>query len=101
VTTDKSDNIFTSYYCSSAVADKPISIDFCCPHLIQGYDTIIEEDGYQYDSFELREADLSGYGRHGTITSTPTFTAGSPRHEGAYLMGNSQISVASLPTDGI
>lgn len=101
VTTDKSDNIFTSYYCSSAVADKPISIDFCCPHLIQGYDTIIEEDGYQYDSFELREADLSGYGRHGTITSAPTFTTGSPRHEGAYLMGNSQISVASLPTDGM
>lgn len=100
-TTDKSDNIFTSYYCPSVVADKPISIDFCCPHLIQGYDTIIEEDGYQYDSFELREADLSGYERHGTITSTPTFTSGSPRHEGAYLMGNSQISIASLPIDGI
>ena len=101
VAENKTDNIFTSFTCASAAADVPISIDFCCPHLIQEYDYIIEEDGYQIDSGELREADVSGYGRHGAMTALPEFTKDSPRHDGCYSIKTCQIYNYSLSTTAI
>lgn len=52
VTTDKTDDIYTSFYCSTVALNQPISIDFCCPHLIEGFDHIVEEDSYFPFDFE-------------------------------------------------
>lgn len=101
VTADKSDNVFTSFYTPSAATGVPISIDFCCPHLIQGYTSIIEEDGYEYDTTSLKETDVSGYGRHGTMTTTATYTESSPRYDGCYTINNCQIYTPSMPTSGL
>ena len=58
VTEDKTDGVFTSFKCPSATAGTPIIIDFCCPHLVEGYDYILDEDDYQ-DNFDIY--DISGY----------------------------------------
>ena len=101
VTVNKSDSIFTSFYCPSAVTGKPISIDFCCPHLIKDSESIKEEDGYFYDDFYLEEPDSSGYVRHGTMTSKPEFTTDSPRHEGCYIMNNCHIISPTFSSNGL
>ena len=90
VTTDKSDGIFTSFYCSSVTLNNTISIDFCCPHLIEGYSSIIEEDGYLYDSKPDIEYDLSGNNYNGTISGIVEKSSNSARYNGSYIFTNSQ-----------
>lgn len=64
VTTDKTDSIFTSFKTPSAEAGVPITIDFCCPHLLEGYDNILPE--YDYIGTDPGIVDSSGYNNHGT-----------------------------------
>ncbi len=70
VTSDKVDNIFTSFYSPSAVAGTPITIDFCCPHLIEGCSEIIDDGDYQEVDPHTTVYDCSGFGNNGTMTST-------------------------------
>lgn len=100
-TADKTDSIFTSFYTPTAAADKPISIDFCCPHLIEGYSSIIEEDGYNFDTYSTTEPDVSGYGRYGTLLSKPGYDSTSPRYEGCYIPNSCQIKTPTLQTAGL
>lgn len=81
VTENKSDSIFTSFKCPSAVVGTPISIDFCCPHLVEGYDYILDEFDYQGNNPNYVE-DCSGYGYTATKNGTLTFNTDSPRYSG-------------------
>ena len=65
VTSDKTDNIFTSFYCPSAVAGTDITIDFCCPHLIEGFSEIIDDGDYQETNSHTTVYDCSGFGYNG------------------------------------
>jgi hypothetical protein len=65
VTEAKTDNIFTSICTPTAEAGVPISVDFCCPHLIEGYSEIKDTGNYQ-DNIETGIIfDESGYGYNG------------------------------------
>lgn len=79
VTTNKTDNIFTSFKTPSATAGTPIIIDFCCPHLVSGYDYILPE--YDYVGTEPAITDSSGYGNNGTKYGTVSVETDSPRYE--------------------
>ena len=78
VTEDKTDAIYTSFYFSNAVLNKPVIIDFAAPHLIEGYDQIMETDGWILSSphpgSEI-EFDVSGNEHNGTISSTSKLTS--------------------------
>ena len=93
VTTDKSDGIFTSFYCPSIILNKAVSIDFCCPHLIQGYSSIVEEDGYLYDSNTQLEYDVSGNGYNGLIYNISEKSNDSARYNGSYVFSGPQYIV--------
>lgn len=90
MTENKEDGIYTSFYCSNVALNQPISIDFCCPHLIEGYDYIVEEDGYLYDSKSITEYDMSGNGYTGTINGNLEKSKDSARYDGSYIFTNSQ-----------
>ena len=82
ITTDKSDNIFTSFKTPSAVAGTPIIIDFCCPHLVEGYDYIVPEFNYAGTTLSY-EPESSGYGYDGTQSGTLSYNSDSPRYSGS------------------
>lgn len=86
VTSDKTDNIFTSFYCPSAVTGTAITIDFCCPHLIEGFSEIIDDGDYQEIDPHTTVYDCSGFGNNGTITSTtaPILDSDSPRYNSCF-----------------
>ena len=78
VTSDKRDSIFTSFKTPSAEAGVPIIIDFCCPHLLEGYDEILPE--YDYIGTDPGITDGSGYNNHGTETGDITISTSTPRY---------------------
>lgn len=82
VTTDKSDIIYTSFKTPSAVAGIPIIIDFCCPHLVEGYDYIVPEFDYIGTTLSY-EPESSGYGYDGTQSGTLSYNSDSPRYSGS------------------
>lgn len=79
VTTDKTDSIFTSFKTPSAEAEVPIIIDFCCPHLVEGYDSILPE--YDYLGTDPSITDSSGYGNNGIRNGNISTSLSSPRYE--------------------
>jgi len=81
-TEDKTDSIFTSFKCPSATAGTPIIIDFCCPHLVSGYDYILPEFNYQGTNL-IYEPDSSGNGYNGVISGTLSYNIDSPRYSGS------------------
>lgn len=104
-TTAATDSIFTSIMTPTAVADKPIIIDFCCPHLVQGITAPLEEDWYQ-DNTDLVVYDTSGYSKNGTVTSAsaPYSVQGeTPIYNSCYYFPNKTqyIQTSTLPTSGL
>lgn len=82
VTTDKTDSIFISFKTPTAAEGVPISIDFCCPHLVEGYDYILNE--YNYKGTDLETVtDNSGNGYNATKSGTLIFNTNSPRYNGS------------------
>lgn len=78
VTSDKTDNIFTSFKTPSAAAGVPITIDFCCPHLVQGVDSILPE--YDYIGTDPGVTDCSGYGYNAAKSGTLSMSSDTARY---------------------
>lgn len=101
VTTDKIDNIFTSYHCNDLVSEgDSVIIDWAGNFLLTGTTTIPENfvDGNSVVH------DCSGYGNDGTIGGSPKPVSGSPRYENATsLEGSSFINAGrgSMVTDAL
>ena len=91
VTADKSDSIFTSFKTPSAVAGTPIIIDFCCPHLVEGYDYIVPEFDYIGTTLPC-EPDSSGYRYGGTQSGTLSYNADSPRYLGSTSFSSALVN---------
>lgn len=101
VTSDKTDNIFTSFYCPSAVTGTAITIDFCCPHLIEGFSEIIDDGDYQEIDPHTTVYDCSGFGNNGSTTSTtaPITNSDTARYSSAWgFNGTNYITLTNLPT---
>ena len=100
VTADKTDNIFTSFKCPSATSGTPIIIDFCCPHLVEGYDYILAENEYQVNNENI-VYDSSGYNNHcNVITSGLITNPDSPRNNlSTYFNGTAQVSRDSISAE--
>lgn len=98
---DKTDTIFTSFKTPSATSGTPIIIDFCCPHLVEGYDYILEEFDYIGTS-PTYEIDSSGNGYNGTINGTLTLSDDTARYLGSIKFGTntSYIKLPALTTTG-
>lgn len=102
VTEDKTDRIFTSFYCPSAAVNVPISIDFCAPYLIKDNTSIIAYDDYQIDSIAI-ENDVSGNSYDATINAVqPFYQTDTPRHSGSYNFTNNNqcLYKTNLTTSG-
>lgn len=98
VTTNKTDSIYTSFKTPSAEAGVPITIDFCCPHLLEGYDDILPE--YDYIGTNPSIADSSGYSNHGIRTGDLTVSTSTPRYSySTKFVSGSHIN-ATLVTSG-
>lgn len=67
VTTDKTDNIFTSFYTPTAASGVPITIDWASPHLLQGTTEIPSDDSFMGNNLII---DSSGYGYHGVANGS-------------------------------
>ena len=102
VTEAKTDQIFTSFYSPSAANGVPISIDFCCPHLVEGTTEIIDDGDYQEVLNRNIEYDCSGYGHNGDIIETLTNTINSPRYDRCihFSATNQKIHISGLTTTG-
>ena len=98
VAADKTDSIFTSFKTPSAEAGVPITIDFCCPHLVEGSDSILPE--YDYIGTNPDITDSSGYSNHGTRTGNLTLSTSTPRYSyNTAFVSGSHIN-ATLVTSG-
>ena len=95
VTTDKTDNIFTSFKTPSAEAGVPITIDFCCPHLLEGYDEILQE--YDYVGTEPIVADSSGYSHHGVKSGSIVISNDTARGSNSYTFNGTDTYVEGDP----
>ena len=78
VTENKTDSIYTSFKTPSAEAGVPITIDFCCPHLVEGSDSILPE--YDYIGTDPGITDSSGYSNHGTKSGNISISSSTPRY---------------------
>ena len=92
----KSDTIFTSFKTPSATSGTPIIIDFCCPHLVEGYDEILPEFDY-HGTVITQETDVSGYGYNGAISGTLTFNTDSPRYSGSTIFDTGYFKGTNFP----
>lgn len=103
VTSDKTDNIFTSFYCPSAVAGTPITIDFCCPHLIEGCSEIIDDGDYQEVNPHTTIYDCSGFEYNGTVTSAtaPISDSNNSRYNSCFNFNtNAKYITTAIDTSG-
>lgn len=80
VTTDKTDNIFTSFYTPTAASGVPITIDWAAPHLLVGTTEIPDDDSFMGNN---HIEDSSGYNHNGIIVGNPIISSSSARY-GAY-----------------
>lgn len=99
VTSDKTDNIFVSFYTPTAEADVPISIDFACPTLVK--DTIEIQPELNYRERHDIVYDSSGFGYNGTPANVETLSD-SPRYlKSTHFTGStSKIHIPNLSTTG-
>lgn len=99
ITENKTDNIFTSFLYKDLKLNEAISIDFCCPCLLEGTSEIEEDDIYEQSFSEDIIYDCSGYGNNGLIveSAAPTWNRDSPKYSGSYFFNgtSSYITVAS------
>lgn len=98
VTTDKTDSIFTSFKTPSAEAGVPITIDFCCPHLVEGYDSILPE--YDYIGTSPETTDSSGYSNHSTRSGNVTISTDTPRYDISTKFSSGSHIYTTLTTTG-
>lgn len=75
VTTDKTDNIFTSFYTPTAESGVPITIDWASPHLLAG---TTEIPPYDYPSTIIQ--DSSGYNYNGIINGNIVISSDTNRY---------------------
>ena len=78
VTENKTDSIYTSFKTPSAEAGVPITIDFCCPHLVEGSDSILPE--YDYIGTDPGITDSSRYSNQGTKSGNISISSSTPRY---------------------
>lgn len=103
VTTDKTDNIFTSYRCPSAQADVPLVCDFACQTLVEGI--ITPQPSINYED-TTTVYDVSGYGHNGTVSGTWANNSTTPLHNycmtnaTASTTGTSKIYISNLLVSG-
>lgn len=93
VTENKTDSIFTSFKTPSAEAGVPITIDFCCPHLVEGSDSILPE--YDYIGTNPGIVDSSGYSNHGTKNGTLSLSSDTARYSMSTNFNNSGYIINS------
>lgn len=93
VTENKTDSIFTSFKTPSAEAGVPITIDFCCPHLVEGSDSILPE--YDYIGTDPGITDSSGYSNHGTKNGTLSLSSDTARYSMSTNFNNSGYIINS------
>lgn len=86
VTEDKNDSIFISFKCPSAESGVPISVDFCCPHLVEGYDYILPEFNYTGTNNSYIQ-DCSGNGYALMKKGIQSFNTNSARYSGSTTLG--------------
>lgn len=86
VTENKTDSIFTSFKCPSAESGVPISVDFCCPHLVEGYDYILPEFNYTGTNNSYIQ-DCSGNGYALMKKGIQSFNTNSARYSGSTTLG--------------
>ena len=99
VTTDKTDYIFTSFKTPSATSGTPITIDFCCPHLVSGYDYILPE--YDYLGTDPNISDSTGHGYTATKSGTVTVDSSTPRYSlSTKFTSGSHVYTPALSTGG-
>jgi hypothetical protein len=98
VAANKADSIFTSFKTPSAEAGVPITIDFCCPHLVEGSDSILPE--YDYIGTNPGITDSSGYSNHGTRTGNLTLSTSTPRYSYSTAFVSGSHINATLVTSG-
>ena len=77
VTTDKTDNIFTSFYTPTAASGVPITIDWAAPHLLVGTTEIPDDDSFMGNDYI---EDSSGYNHNGTILNSVSISSDTPRY---------------------
>ena len=93
VTENKTDSIYTSFKTPSAEAGVPITIDFCCPHLVEGSDSILPE--YDYVGTDPGIVDSSGYSNHGTKNGTLSLSSDTARYGMSTNFNNSGYIINS------
>ena len=93
VTENKTDSIYTSFKTPSAEAGVPITIDFCCPHLVEGSDSILPE--YDYIGTDPGITDSSGYSNHGTKNGTLSLSSDTARYSMSTNFNNSGYIINS------
>lgn len=94
VAEDKTDSIFISFCCSNLNLNEAISIDFCCPCLLEGRDTVEEDDYYEQGFSGEVIDDCSGFGNTGSTVwdTTPAWNGDSIKYKGCYdFNGNDSI----------
>lgn len=94
VAEDKTDNIHLSFCCSDLKLNEAISIDFCCPCLLEGRDTVEEDDYYEQGFSGEVIDDCSGFGNNGSAVwdTTPAWNDDSIKYKGCYeFNGNDSI----------
>lgn len=96
VTSDKTDSIFTSFYTPTAAANVPISIDFCCPHLVEGSQEIIDDGDYQEIIDKTIIYDTSGHHYNGTITGTLTNSTDAPKYSVSINFTNNADTISPM-----
>ena len=90
VTTDKTDNIFTSFYTPTAASGVPITIDWAAPHLLVGTTEIPDDDSFMGNDYV---EDSSGYEHNGTITGTLTLNSNTARYSAATYFNGTDAAI--------
>ena len=87
VSTGKTDNIFTSFRSPSVLSGDTVSIDFCCPRLIEGIDYLVDYIDYDKE-FDNIIRDSSGFNNNSqplSFNNSPRWTSSGKTGNGCYL----------------